>query len=256
MDEFVLRSPTLNNERRCWIQRPLAGARATAICLLLDGEYYVQRMEAPAVIAGLQESQQLPPVAVVYVSHIDGVTRWPESFCNERFARFVSEELIPWAKGQITTTAEDVPIILGGLSLTGLAAAHTAFLYPDSFAGVLCQSASFWWSDNWLTHQFQRAPLRVPPFRIFCGNLETADYVEHGPELIQRTSQLDSNRLMRDALIEHGCSISYEEFSGGHDIASWKADLPNSLQSLLGKPVNCGLSRSLNLGSLSKRIFI
>jgi len=32
---------------------------------------------------------------------------------------------------------------------------------------------------------------------------------------------------------DHRCDVSYEEFLGGHDLGSWKADLPKSLMALL-----------------------
>jgi enterochelin esterase-like enzyme len=38
---------------------------------------------------------------------------------------------------------------------------------------------------------------------------------------------------MRDALVDHGYSVSYEELAGGHDLASWENDLPNSLKALM-----------------------
>ena len=71
-------------------------------------------------------------------------------------------------------------------------------------------------------------------FRITVGDLETAEKVHHTRELFQRTSNLECARLMRDALNEQGTEVSYEEFAGGHDFPNWKADLPQSLTSLLG----------------------
>jgi enterochelin esterase family protein len=226
-----LRSSLLGNERRVWLQMPPANNPPTALCILLDGEYYVERMDAPPLIAELMTAGDIPPTCFVFVSSIDGTTRWSESFCNASFARFLVDELISWTAAKI---GRKLPAILGGLSLTGLAAAHAGLLFPQSFTGVLCQSASFWWSDSRIVRNCrQRGPLPLR-FRISCGADETTEYVEHAPELIQRTSQLASSRLMRDALREKGAAVSYEEFAGGHNIASWKADLPRSLAALLG----------------------
>jgi len=230
--ESTIRSKLLGNERRLWLQSPATGQPAGSICILLDGEYYVEAMEAPALIAELQAAQKIPAIAVAYVSHVDGQTRWRESFCNADFAQFASQELSPHVRGHFRVSG-DVPAILGGLSLTGLAAAHAAMSCPEGFAGVLCQSASFWWSDNQIVGQVRPADSRPLRFRISVGSAETKDYVQHAPSLIQRTSQLAANRMMRDALLEKGHHVSYEEFEGGHDIASWKADLGPSLAALL-----------------------
>ena len=51
--------------------------------------------------------------------------------------------------------------------------------------------------------------------------------------MIQRSSQLASCRAMRDVLIARECHLSYEEFTGGHEIDSWRADLPLALASVL-----------------------
>ena len=233
LTESAIHSPTLGNERRVWLQPPPVDQPAAAICILLDGEYYVDRMDAPAVIAGLQASQMVPPFAVAYVSHVDSQTRSKETKCDEDFARFVANELTPWVHRQFEQTASRPPTILGGLSLTGLAAAHVALRSPDSFMGVLCQSASFWWSDQWLVNEYRSHGPSSLRYRISCGSLETAEFVDHGPDLIQRTSQVASNRAMRDVLLDTGCDVSYEEFLGGHDIASWRSDLAKSLPVLL-----------------------
>jgi enterochelin esterase-like enzyme len=228
------RSTLLGNERGVWLQAPASEDRVQALCVLLDGEYYVERMDAPAVIDALGASAAVRPFAVVYVSHVDAQTRWRESFCSDLFARSVRDELVPWAQDQFGVGSAGT-VILGGLSLTGLAAAHAGLASAGMIAGVMCQSASFWWSDSHLVRDVRQrdgVPLR---FRLTCGARETDDYVEHGSDLVQRTSQLDSNRAMRDALLEKGYSVSYDEFDGGHDPASWKRDLPRSLEILLPK---------------------
>jgi enterochelin esterase-like enzyme len=231
--ESSIHSPTLGNQRRVWLQSPHLNKSPEAICILLDGEYYVERMGIAGAIDGLQSSQLVPPFAMVYVSHRDSETRWKESKCSEQFAHFVGEELTVWIAKRFDCPADHLPTIIGGLSLTGLAAAHAALRCPGRFSGVLCQSASFWWADQWLVNEFQSGDPMSLRFRISCGSLETTEYVEHGPELVQRVSQLASNRAMRDVLLAKGCRVSYEEFPGGHDIAAWKADMPESLIALL-----------------------
>lgn len=227
-----IRSQFLGNDRRVWIQLPET-RRPQVLCVLLDGEYYVDRMHAPAIISELHRSSNCPPFAVAYVSYVDGATRWRETACNALFASFVVDELLPCLQSQVEPNGTAMPTILGGLSLTGLAAAYVALLHPERFAGVLCQSASFWWSESWIVDEYRGRNTIPGRFRISCGSLETTDYVEHGPGMIQTTSQLACNRAMRDLVLEKGCDVSFEEFNGGHDIASWSSDLPRSLLSLL-----------------------
>lgn len=231
--ETSFESEILGNRRKVWLQPPTGGVPAEGLVVLLDGEYYVDRIEAPSVVSDFQQSQVTAPFATGYVSHIDSKIRWPESFCNSSFARFIAQELAPWLEDQFDLGDKSVPKIVGGLSLTGLAAAHIVLQHPEVFDGVLCQSASFWWNDNWLVNEYRRRPAPAARFRITCGLSETQEYFEHGPELVQRTSQLSCNRAMRTVLEEKRRSVSYEEIPGGHDIASWKRDLPRSLETLL-----------------------
>ncbi len=241
--ESTIRSSLLGNERRAWFQRPTANRSAQALCVLLDGEYYVDRMNAPVHQPVGSSAPRLPPLAIAYISHIDGPTRWKESFCDEPFSRFVAEELLPWVRGQFRPHSDHLATILGGLSLTGLAAAHTGLRYPDSFSGILCQSASFWWSESWIVNECRKQIWRPPCFSISCGTLETTDYVEHGPELPRCAPQLASNRAMQDALQRQGATVCYEEFDGGHDLDCWREDLPRSLAALLAKVAEGARSR-------------
>jgi enterochelin esterase family protein len=234
LTESTIHSQCLGNSRRVWLQPVPDGRPAEALCVLLDGEYYVDRMNIPPVIAALQATSDLPACSVAYVSHVDGATRWRETVCHGPFADFVATELFPWLTGRLNVAAQ-APIVLGGLSLTGLTAAHAALRYPDRIAGVICQSASFWWADCWLVEEYRKSDRLDFALRMSCGSRETTDYVEHGPNLIQKTSQLTANRALYD-IAQKRCSwISYEEYEGGHDLASWRLDLPRGLMALLAE---------------------
>jgi enterochelin esterase family protein len=230
--EANLASRVLNNSRRVWLQEPSAGQTPRALCLLLDGEYYL-RMQAPAMLEELQTYGMLPPLAVAYLSHIDGIVRWPESFCNPAFARFVTEEATPFATAQFPSVTDHTPVILGGLSLTGLSATHAALTHPDSFAGVFSQSGSFWWNDMQLVAAVATMPRSKTKFRVVCGSRETMPFVDHGAGLIQKTSQLESNLAIYDGLRSRGFTVEFVEYDGGHDLACWKEDLPQSIAALL-----------------------
>ncbi|MHC4410629.1 MAG: alpha/beta hydrolase [Planctomycetota bacterium] len=222
-------SHRLGNRRTLWLQPPRVPSADT--CIFLDGEYYLAHVRAASVVAELQATEVIPSMTAVYVSCMDHDTRWPESFCNDRFAAFLHEELVPWVRTR-SGAGENGVTTLAGLSLTGLSAAHAALLYPTTFPRVLCQSGSFWWNDNWLAHNLPDPVAGTLSFRITVGDRETSEDVDHGKGLLQRESQLASNRLFRDALAKAGHQVSYSEFPGGHDVASWRTDLPASLTAL------------------------
>lgn len=232
------RSRILGNTRSLWLLPPPASSSPLppTLCILLDGEYYTQRMQAPRLIHRLQREGSIPPVLCLFVSHLDVETRWQECPCNARFADAFTTELLPWAEAQFGVACRSGEHLIGGLSFTGLAAAYTALRANGSFGRLLCQSASFWWADEWLTAEYAREP-RVPMHvYLSCGDGERATRVEHRPGVVQMRSQLDANRAMRDALARRGYPVHLEEFAGGHELAAWERDLPHALRFLLAPP--------------------
>ena len=221
-------------ERRVWHQ-PAAGGEAEAVCVLLDAEYYLKG-EAPQRLAALQPEGALPPLHVTYVSAADAATRWTDTCGSDAFASYVVDVLVPEARTR--AGAPDAPLVLGGLSLTGLAAVHAGLCHPSAFDAVISQSASAWWNDEWIVSEAARASPPGPLYRLVCGDAETEAPVTHDPPeghapLEQRTGQLQANERLRDALTRSGLRVSWETFPGGHSLAGWMDDLPRSLAAVL-----------------------
>jgi enterochelin esterase family protein len=230
-------SPT-QEPRTVWIQPPLTG-RPGGVCLFLDAEYFLAQVRAAPIIARMQRDEKFPPMLTAYVSsHADSLSRWTDSFCNAEFARYLATELLPWLMDEFDV--HSAQNILAGLSLTGLSAAHAALMYAHVFPRVLSLSGSFWWNETWLPQEVKRRSCSGVAFRLTVGVDETKQnltHKNHGQELVQTESQVDSNRKMRDALLSTGHQVSYLEHPGGHDSLEWRAELENSLTALLALPV-------------------
>jgi enterochelin esterase family protein len=215
-------------ERRVSIQR--APRPATRCLLFLDGELYLERVQAPMVIAALQAGGQWLDVDCVYLAAIDGAARHRNFACDADFAALLVNPLLPWLE---QTLGAPRTYYLAGLSLSGLATAFTVWKHPGVFAGGLCQSPSAWWNDEWLAAAIAREPAPLPRCWFSVGNQETQTDVRHPPtDMHQRTSQLDSVRRLA-AAFGQPC----HEYEGGHDPACWQAELPEALEWLLG--ANC-----------------
>ena len=230
LSEHQFQSPTLGNSRQVRFQEP-QGAAPSCVCIFLDAEYYVELLGAPEITHELQASGEIPSLLAAYVSHVDHEVRWPESFCNRDFDRCVVDELIPWIMGSFDLSPT-IEVVIVGVSLTGLSAAHAALASEDRISRALCQSASFWWEQGWFRKNLASHPPSQVRFRLSVGVEETKEWVDHGNGLVQEESQLESNRETRDALRARGHHVSYHEFSGGHDLDSFRADLPGSLVAL------------------------
>ena len=97
---------------------------------------------------------------------------------------------------------------------------------------MLCQSGSFWWHGGWLIDQVSCQPASALALCLSVGLHEVDENVDHGDGLFQKESQLSANRRMRDAIAGKGFRHLYHEFDGGHDLASFRRDLPHSLRQL------------------------
>ena len=126
--------------------------------------------------------------------------------------------------------------MIAGSSLGGLAAAYTAYRYPEAFGAVLSQSGSFWFwrgdglpgspkdEADWLIKRFaEHEPLPIR-FYLEAGMLEAGQ----GIGAIR-----DKNRTLRDVLREKGYQVTHHEFVGGHDQLAWRAGVPRGLLALL-----------------------
>lgn len=228
------RSVHLGNERSVWIRPPVDGQTARRLVVFLDAELYREKVEAIEVIAGLEADPAFPSALYVFVSYATLEARWIECPCHPPFARFVSDEFLPWLQRlhpEVATCAERV---LVGLSYTGLAAAYVALQAPGRFTHVIAQSGSFWSADGWLIEQYRLAPGPFPQFYLDVGTKEDQQDVQHKEDLIQEMSQIEGVTRFRDVLIAKGVSPRYVMFEGGHDCAAWKRTLPGALRWALG----------------------
>jgi enterochelin esterase-like enzyme len=230
-------SELLVGPRKVWVQS--AVAESAADCLIfLDAELYIERVKAPEIVRALQTTGGLASVTCIYVSNVDAAARHVDFTCNERYAQFLATELLRWIE---ETVHRHERYLLCGLSLSGLAAAFAAVRHPGVFAGILCQSPSAWWNEEWLAASL--VPAGNPPCRfwISVGDQELQENVSHPPSgLFQKTSQLASVRRLAQLLKATGNEVRYAEFSGGHDPQCWAAELPEALRWLVHETAgNC-----------------
>lgn len=201
------------------------------LCLFLDAEHYLRDMRVLPIIAGLIGSGAIPPVTCAFVSHVNGAARHADLTCNESYARFIAEDVVARAR-QRDPNIQSGENIICGLSLSGLAGAHIAFRYPDTFSFALCQSGSFWWlADN---------DVSLPPTRtkfwLSVGDQERDIDVTHPPSgLHQRVSQIEGVEAAARRFEELGGTVNYAPYSGGHAIAPWREELGPALAWLIGE---------------------
>lgn len=226
-------SVTLQVSRPVWL-RPAIQSKSKDCFLFLDGELYSQRVNAVQVLHAAQVLRRLPPVTCVYLPNTSAAGRHVDYTCNEAFADFLAREMPSWIEREAGRFER---VFLCGLSLSALQAVFTALRHPGVFAGVLAQSPSAWWQEEWLTQSLTPAGITPNRFWLSVGTQERQTNVSHPPTpLVQTTSQLDSVRRLSAALKAAGHDIHLNEYDGGHDPTCWAAELPSALAWLFNQP--------------------
>jgi enterochelin esterase-like enzyme len=219
--------------RKVWLTESPGDGSVARLGIFLDGEFYVDHMNAPAAIGALQEAGTIPPMTCLFISQVDGFARHRDLTCNSEYSVYIARDVVGWIRGRQPGLAEGGHLIAGP-SLGGLAAAFTALRHPRVFARCLSQSGSFWWQEEWLTKHLPEMPQSQSRFWLSVGGKETVSGVSHRPtSLRQEVTQIAACDHFAKALAKHDHRVRYRVFEGGHEFGPWKDELPEALQWLL-----------------------
>lgn len=230
-DEMSIKSSAREYVRTAWL---IEGPKTDhSLCVLLDGEHYRDNVHALPIFSTLMQRGSIPPMTLVFVSHGEVAARHTDYVCDPQFARFIAEDVVSRARARVPSLSAERHLICG-LSLSGLAAAHIALLYPTRFPAALCQSGSFWFKPDAFALLAQQRPPVTTRFWLSVGDEETDANVSHPPTgLFQDISQIAGVERARAALEENGREVNCHRFRGGHTFEHWRAELSDALQWLL-----------------------
>jgi len=240
VQDFAVPSKAYSTPRHLWVYTPANYPKSCAdgcsLILAFDGGMYLGVMGLTAALDSLTAARRTPPTVAILFDNGGPPTRNDDLANHERFATFVADELIPWARAKWTITRDPSRTIITGSSLGGLAAAYIAFKHPDLFGNVLSQSGAFWRGNEgtndapyeWVTGQYAAAPKKEIRFVLDVGALETVGAMGGAaPSLIA------ANRNLRNALAAKQYRVEYFEVPGGkHDPESWRLRLPLGIVAL------------------------
>lgn len=172
---------------------------------------------------------------------------------GRKFATFVGEELLDYAKKtfHLSDKAEDT--FIGGYSMGGFGALHVGLTHSHNYSKIVALSSAL------IIHQLkQMSPDDVNPMANYAyyvdvfGNLKTAENRDCNPEVLIRKKLeanepvpeifmacgsedmlVETNRAFRDFLKENGVAAQYQESAGKHDWKFWNQCLEPAIQWML-----------------------
>jgi len=239
VEELPIASEIYGKERKVWAYTPPGYSDAAPPCDLLivfDGREYVEDIRLPAILDSLLAARRAGPFVALLTDNATGGERLADLANHARFAQFLADEAVPWARKRWRVASDPRRVFVAGSSAGGLAAAYVAFRRPDVFGNVLSQSGAFWRGNEasndppyeWLTGQVASSPKKDIRFLLEVGTAESAGALGGAAPSI-----LVANRRLRDALRARGYTVDYREIPGGrHTVETWGERFPDALADL------------------------
>ena len=207
--------------------------RSYPLLVVHDGSDYLRYAALQSVLDNLIHRLEIPAMVVALTQSPD---RLVEYTGDPRHARFVVDELLPALGAAYPLFDGPGARGLMGASLGGVAALHTASLYPDRFGQLLLQSGSFAFSD--LGHH-QKGPVFDPVVRFVNSYRKSpfalADKIYLSCGIYE--SLIYENRSIVPLLQAQGMQIHFEEARDAHNWENWRDRLRSALTWLYPGPV-------------------
>lgn len=208
----------VGDERRVHLyQPPIKGPGP--LLVVFDGQDYLQRGRLVRIVDNLIAEKRIRPINMALVDHANQA-RFVEYNCSDATVRFLERIIFPLA-GEHLDLVDD-PSLNGvlGASMGGLMALYAALRAPKHFGRVLSQSGAFFLAyDDFesVIYDVVRHAEARPAIWMDVGGYERL---------------VETNRAMYDLLIERGHNVTYREYHGGHNYASWRNDVWRGIEAL------------------------
>lgn len=158
-----------------------------------------------------------------------------------QYCTYAGEEVVNYTRKLFGLSEKREDTLIGGLSMGGFGALHTAFAYPDTFGGtVALSSALIIHSIANLDENFEDMMANYHYYREVFGDLTKVEESQNNPEVLytqlkEKGAQIPSiymavgtedflyenNQIMRKFLEENNADFKYEEGPGIHDWKFW-----------------------------------
>jgi enterochelin esterase-like enzyme len=111
-EEHVIPSSSGEYARKGWLV-PGPQGMPQKLCIFLDAEFYLDRMDTLLLLADLEAAHASPPATYLFISHVNGAARHADYPCNPRYARFLANDVVRWIKARNEMIQENGHLICG-----------------------------------------------------------------------------------------------------------------------------------------------
>jgi enterochelin esterase family protein len=192
------------------------------LLIMHDGTDYLHYADAATVLDNLIHRGLTPEFVVAFCDPGDRLVEYAN---DERHARFVAEELVPYLEGHLPLIGNRHGRCLGGASFGAIATLSTAARFPDTFGRLLLQSGSF---DGASPQGLARTDTLWRPVTDFVSG-----FVANPHRVTDRAFMscgifeplICENRALRPILADTDTTVLMAEALDGHTWGCWRDNL-------------------------------
>ena len=223
-------SRALQNTRRVWTYTPASWSpeqRDLPLLVAFDGWNAVNVTRLPVVLDNLIAAGEIPPVAAVMADSGTMEMRGRELYCHEPFVTFLTDELLPWARGRWGLSADRTRTLVAGVSAGGQAALFAALRRPDVFGKVIAQLAA-------ITEEEPTAVADLARRQVGSDAEALQIYLDVGLlEVGGRRGFCTGVHMVRDLLLQSGHTVLHADLPCAHDELVVRESIADGLKFLL-----------------------
>lgn len=234
LDEVTFDSPTFGRRGfGVYVPARFLQSRRYPLLIVHDGHDYMRYASLGTILDNLIARLEISDVIVVLTSSPDRLREYAD---DERHAKFLTEELVPFVERVFPIDARPQTRCLMGASFGAVAALSTASRYPGFYGRLLLQSGSFAFTD--IGDRNHRGPLFDPVvafmnrFRADPAPVSERVFVSVG----MYESLIYENRSIVPLLQSTGMDVRYVEARDGHNWENWRDRLREGLSWLMPGP--------------------
>jgi enterochelin esterase-like enzyme len=185
------------------------------------------------VLDNMIDRLEFADAIVVFTSSPDRLREYAD---DERHAKFLVEELVPYVERLFPIDSQPQSRCLMGASFGAVATLSAAYRFPGFFGRLLLQSGSFAFTD--IGDRNHRGPLFDPVvammnrFRADPRPVSERVFVSCG----MYESLIYENRSLVPLLLSTGMDVRYVEARDGHNWENWRDRLREGLSWLMPGP--------------------
>lgn len=234
LDEIWIDSDTFGRRGfGLYIPARFQRSRTYPVLVVHDGHDYVRYASLNTILDNLIDRLEIADAIVVLTSSPDRLREYAD---DERHAKFITEELVPYVERLLPISSHPQGRALMGASFGAVASLSTAYRYPGFYGRLLLQSGSFAFTDigdrNHRGPLFDRIVSLVNAYRAEPTVISEKVFVSVG----MYESLIYENRTLAPVLMSTGMDVRYTESRDGHNWENWRDRLREGLSWLLPGP--------------------